>query len=125
MKECKLGSYKAMQKKHVWYFLFKEFLSFFTRLVPCGIFQFNCCLLILDGHGSHVILHAIDQAHHVILVSWVDKALDQSKKNIKHGFKVIRIYPPNPKTMDERTKPSDLYTLAPNTTCISKNDDDN
>jgi hypothetical protein len=34
------------------FFLFKEFLSFFTRLVPWGIIQSNCCLLILDGHGS-------------------------------------------------------------------------
>jgi len=108
-------------------FLFKEFLSFFTRLVPCGIFQSNCCLLILDGHGSHVILQAIDQAHHITLINWVDKALDQSlsKKNIKLGFKVIGIYFPNPKTMDERTKPSDLYTLAPNTISILKNDNDN
>jgi hypothetical protein len=40
-------------------FLFKEFLSFFKRLVPSGIFLSNCPLLILDGHGSHVSLKAI------------------------------------------------------------------
>jgi hypothetical protein len=40
-------------------FLFKEFLSFFKRLVPSGIFPSNCPLLILDGHGSHVSLKAI------------------------------------------------------------------
>jgi hypothetical protein len=57
----------------------------------------------------------------------VDKALDQSvsKKNIKLGFKVIGIYRPNPKTMDESTKPSDSYTLAPNTTGILNKDNDN
>jgi hypothetical protein len=42
--------------------LFKHFLSFFTKLVPSGIFQSNHYLLILGGHGSHVILKAIKQA---------------------------------------------------------------
>jgi hypothetical protein len=57
----------------------------------------------------------------------VDKVLDQSlpKKNIKIGFKVIGVYHPNPKTMDERTKLGDLYTLVPNTIGILKNDNDN
>jgi hypothetical protein len=40
-------------------FLFKEFLSFFKRLVPREISPSNCHLLILDGHGSHVNLKAI------------------------------------------------------------------
>jgi hypothetical protein len=43
-------------------FLFKEFPSFFKRLIPNGISQTNCHLLILDGHGSHVTLKAIEQA---------------------------------------------------------------
>ncbi len=37
-------------------------VSFFKRLVLGGISQTNCHLLILDGHGSHVILKAIKQA---------------------------------------------------------------
>jgi len=41
-------------------FLFKEFLSFFKRSVLGGIFRNNCHLLALDGHGSHVILEAIE-----------------------------------------------------------------
>jgi len=52
----------AMQAK-AWMttFLFKVFLSFFKRLVLGGISQTNCHLLILDGHGSHVTLEAIEQ----------------------------------------------------------------
>jgi hypothetical protein len=34
-------------------FLFKEFMSFFKKLVPSGVFLTNSQLLILDGHGSH------------------------------------------------------------------------
>jgi hypothetical protein len=41
-------------------FLFKEFLSFFKKLVPNGIFPNNYHLLILDGHGSHVSLETIE-----------------------------------------------------------------
>jgi hypothetical protein len=54
-----------MQKK-AWTttFLFKEFLSFFKRLVPSGMFPTNCRLLILDGHGSHITLQAIE---HVLI----------------------------------------------------------
>ncbi len=43
-------------------FLFKEFVSFFKRLVLGGIFPSNHHLLILNGHGSHVSLKAIKQA---------------------------------------------------------------
>jgi hypothetical protein len=39
--------------------LFKEFLSFFKRYIPNGIFLTNRHLFILDGHGSHVTLEAI------------------------------------------------------------------
>jgi hypothetical protein len=56
----------AMQTK-VWMtsFLFKEFLSLFKRSLLGGISQFNWHLLILDGHGSHVTLEPIGQAHEV------------------------------------------------------------
>jgi hypothetical protein len=38
-----------------------------------------------------------------ILVNWVNKVLDTfDQKNIKNGFKVIRIWPLNPKAMDLR-----------------------
>jgi len=40
-------------------FLFKEFLSFFKRLVLRGISPSNRHLLVLDGHGSHISLEAI------------------------------------------------------------------
>jgi hypothetical protein len=42
-------------------FLFKEFLSFFKHFVPSGISQTNHHLLVLDGHGSHVTLKALEQ----------------------------------------------------------------
>jgi hypothetical protein len=61
------------------------------------------------------------------LINWVDKALIQllSKKNIKSNLKATKVWPFNPKAMDERTKPNYLYTLAPNTMGILNNDNDN
>jgi hypothetical protein len=52
---CVVVQTKAWMKT----FLFKEFLSFFKRIVPSGIFPNNRHLLILDGLGSHVSLQAI------------------------------------------------------------------
>jgi len=48
-------------QKNAWMtcFLFKEFLSFFIKLVLGGISQSNHHLLILNGHGSYVTLEAI------------------------------------------------------------------
>jgi hypothetical protein len=53
----------VIQKK-VWMttFMFQEFLIFFKRYVPFGIFEANLHLLILNGHKSHVIVKAILQA---------------------------------------------------------------
>jgi hypothetical protein len=53
----------AMQSK-AWMitFLFKEFMSFFKRSIPSVISITNRHLLILDEHGSHVNLEAIEQA---------------------------------------------------------------
>jgi len=49
------------------------------------------------------------------LASWVDKALDQtlSKKNTMSRFKVIGIWPFNPKAMDHKTRPCDVYIIEP------------
>jgi hypothetical protein len=57
---CKACTCMTMQTK-AWMtsFLFKEILSFFAKLVPSEISQFNQHFLILNGHGSHVILEAI------------------------------------------------------------------
>jgi len=48
----------------------------------------------------------------VTLAGWADKTLNQSlsKQNIKIGFKTIRIWPLNPRAMDNRNKPNELYT---------------
>jgi hypothetical protein len=43
-------------------YLFKEFFSFFKRSILGEISLTNRHLLILDGHGSHVTLEAIEQA---------------------------------------------------------------
>jgi hypothetical protein len=37
-------------------------LSFSKRLIPKGSFPSNQHLLILSGHGSHVMLKALEQA---------------------------------------------------------------
>jgi hypothetical protein len=42
-------------------FLFKEFLFFLKRSILSGISLTNKLLLILDEHGSHVTLEAIEQ----------------------------------------------------------------
>jgi hypothetical protein len=42
-------------------FLFKKLLWFFKKLIPCGISLSNRHLLMLNGHGSHVILEVIEQ----------------------------------------------------------------
>jgi hypothetical protein len=41
------------------FYMYKEF---FERSIVGGISQTNCHLLILNGHGSHVTLKAIEQA---------------------------------------------------------------
>ncbi len=48
----------------------------------------------------------------ITMARWVDQAIDQSptKKKIKVGFKAIGIWPFNPKTMDNKTEPSKIYT---------------
>jgi hypothetical protein len=55
IKYYKFGTCMAVQTK-AWMtsFLFKEFLSFFKRLILGGSSPSNHHLLILNGHGSHV-----------------------------------------------------------------------
>ncbi len=57
-------------------FLFKEFPSFFKRLIPSGIFHSNYHLLSLDGHGFHAMINNITCAtnwvgHDHIVISHV------------------------------------------------------
>jgi len=53
----------AMQKK-AWMiaFLFKEFLFLFKRSILNGVSLTNRHLLIINGHGNHVTLEAIERA---------------------------------------------------------------
>ncbi len=50
----------------------------------------------------------------ITLVGWVNQALKQSfiKQNIKYRFKITCIWPLNPKAMDNKTKPSKVYTTT-------------
>jgi hypothetical protein len=59
------------------------------------------------------------------IVSWVYKSLDQtlSKKNIKSEFKIIKIWPFNPKAMDGKTRPFKVYTLDVTNILDGDNDD--
>jgi hypothetical protein len=55
----------VVTQKKLWmtFFLFKELFSFFKKSIASGISQTNQYLLILDGHGSHVMtLETIKQA---------------------------------------------------------------
>jgi hypothetical protein len=63
IKDCKLGIYMVVQKQ-TWMtcFMFKELFSFFMKSILGGISQFNHHLFILNGHGSHVNLEAIEKA---------------------------------------------------------------
>jgi len=48
----------------------------------------------------------------ITFARWVHTILNQSltKQNIKVGFRVIRIWPFNLKAMDEKIKPTNIYT---------------
>jgi hypothetical protein len=52
--------YGNVEKNMDDYFLVKEFLSFFNKSILGGMSLNNQHLLILDGHGSHVTLEAIE-----------------------------------------------------------------
>jgi hypothetical protein len=43
-------------------FMFENFMSLFNKLVLGGMSLCNWQLLLLDGHGNHVTLKAIEQA---------------------------------------------------------------
>jgi hypothetical protein len=65
---------------------------------------------------NNMVNNNYKEPYKIAFANWVDKTLDAilSKINIKNGFKVIRIWPFNPKAMDGRTKPSELYTTKDN-----------
>jgi hypothetical protein len=52
----------------------------------------------------------------ITLIGWVDHALDKSitEQNIRFGFRVTCIYPLNPRAMDNKIKPSNIYTMVAN-----------
>jgi hypothetical protein len=52
----------------------------------------------------------------ITLNGWVDQALDKSimEQNIRFGFRVTNIYPLNPRAMDNKTEPSNIYKMVTN-----------
>jgi hypothetical protein len=50
----------------------------------------------------------------ITLVGWVDQTLDKSitKQNIRFGFRVIGICLLNPRAMDSKTGPSNIYIVV-------------
>jgi hypothetical protein len=44
-----------------------------------------------------------------------------SKQNILSGFKAIGVWPLNPRTMDDKTRPSSLYTTREDNCHIDEN----
>jgi hypothetical protein len=74
-------------------FIFKEFKNFFKKYLPNENFQTNRHLVILDGHGSHVTLEAIKQAHQfgldmITLPSHTSHALQPF--NVSSNFKPFK-----------------------------------
>jgi hypothetical protein len=53
----------GMQKK-AWLitYLFKEWFIFFCSYVPKGVSKENQHFLIMDGHGFHITIQALEQA---------------------------------------------------------------
>ncbi len=50
----------------------------------------------------------------ITLARWVDQAINQTftNKNIKVGFKATGVWPFNPKAMDNKTQPLEIYTTT-------------
>ncbi len=59
------------------------------------------------------------------LAAWVNKELNVvlSKRNIKNGFNATRIWPFNPKAMDETIKPSEFYAATRNNASNEDNEE--
>jgi hypothetical protein len=81
-------------QKQTWMisYLFKEWLSLFSKSIPWGISQDNPHLLILDGHGSHVMIEAFEQVieiglNMVTLPSHTSHALQLSDMTCFKPFK--------------------------------------
>ncbi len=64
-------------------------------------------------NDSSMVRNNYNEPNKATLATWVDKALDitLSKKTIKNGFKVIGIWPFDPKAMDGRIKPDEFYIV--------------
>jgi hypothetical protein len=54
------------------------------------------------------------EPNEITLVGWVNQTISQflTKKNINVGFKATCIWPFNPKAMDNKLRPSEIYTAT-------------
>jgi hypothetical protein len=80
------------------------------------IIKLSCCKLLKttfkrERDGAMVKINYME-LNKITLVIWVNKAFNQSltKHSIKFGFKVCKIWPLNPKAMEVKTNPSNIYT---------------
>jgi hypothetical protein len=73
--------------------------------------------------NNSIVRKNYNESNKATFASWVYKALDLvlSKGNIKNRFQVTRIQLFNPKAMDGKTKPNELYIIDHNNNTL--NDD--
>lgn len=81
-------------------------------LQPLDVIHFNPFKTTFKKERDGEVNKNYTKLNKINLTTWMDKALNQSliKQNIKYRFKVYRIWPLNPKAMEHRTKPLDIYT---------------
>jgi len=75
--------------------------------------------------NNNMVKNNYNEPNKATFATWVNKALYVvlSKKNIKNGFKVTRIWLFNPKAMDGRTKPSEFYVADYNNASNEDNEE--
>jgi hypothetical protein len=109
IKLCRWRTCMAMQKK-TWMIIypFNYWLTFFYISILGAIFQKNRQFLIFNGHGSHVIIHAFEQAakldwtwwpylhichmhcsHWTLLISSPSKMFSKKKKKLNNVKKQL------------------------------------
>ncbi len=76
---------------------------------------------------NSMVRNNYNEPNKATLVTWVDKALNValSKKNIKSGFWVTINWPSNPKVMDGRIKPNELYAVDRHNNTLDEDNEEN
>ncbi len=94
-------------------YLFKQFLFIYIWLVPGGLSQQNKHILILEGHGSHVTLQAIEQTYDMItLPSHTSHALEPLDVSCFRPFKFAFMKERNKNMFRNNHRKLDKVTLT-------------